>query len=322
MKIQFEVSPSGGSSGPQVGLQILVFVIGVVITLAATYGAYLTGLQALAALCGVVLFLATCFLTAAIRIASQWERVVVLHLGKFARLRGPGYFMVIPILQTTPFRVDLRLVTYDVPRQSSLSKENIPVTVDAIVYYRVDRPEDAVLKVEDYHRATQLGSQAVLRDLIGKSMLDELLSERERLSENMRGTLDTLTDAWGIKVANVELKEVIIAEMLLDAISREPAAEREKRARLKLAEAEKLAASIIYDAAQIYKRDPVALQLRSMNMLYEMCMEGRSTVIFVPTETHLGMPAPIGVYGLTEKLDAVKPRPETPREGPKPQEPA
>jgi regulator of protease activity HflC (stomatin/prohibitin superfamily) len=314
--LSFSNPKTQAALGPQIGVQVLVFVLGLVATIAVSAAIATTGQDTVAGVVLVILFLLTCFVTAGTRVASEWERVLVLSLGKFRAMRGPGLFMIAPILQTTPFRVDLRLVTYDVPKQSSLSKDNIPVTVDAIVYYRVANPADAVLKVEDYHQATQLGSQTVLRDLIGKALLDELLSERERLSEALRTTLDALTDAWGVKVPNVELKEVVIAEGLLDAISREPAAEREKRARLKLAEAEKLAASVIYEAAQIYERDPVALQLRSMNMLYEMCMEGRSTVIFVPTETHLGMPAPVGVYGLTDRLDALKPRPTPPGEPP------
>jgi regulator of protease activity HflC (stomatin/prohibitin superfamily) len=255
---------------------------------------------------GVVAVLLAMFISGGVRVAQQWERILVLRLGKYQRMRGPGFFWVVPIINTTPYTIDLRLVTYDVPKQKSLSKDNIPVTVDAIVYYRVADPEAAVLKVENYRMATQLGAQTILRDLIGKSHLDELLSERERLSQQMKIALDALTTDWGIAVPNVELKEVMISEALEDAISREPAAEREKRARLKLAEAELLAAHTIYEAAQIYEQDPVALQLRSMNMLYEMCMEGKATVVFVPTESHLGMPAPIGVYGITEKLKSLQ----------------
>ena len=241
-------------------------------------------------------------ISSAVRIANEWERVAVLRLGKFVGMKGPGMFCIIPVFETTPFTVDLRVVTYEVPRQKSMSKDNIPVTVDAIVYYKVEDPQAAVLKVQNYHAATQLGAQTILRDLIGKAMLDQLLSEREELAVRLREALDNLTRDWGIKVSNVEMKEVIISEALEDAISREPAAEREKRARLKLAEAEKLAAQTFVDAANIYERDPIALQLRAMNMLYEMCMEGKATMVFVPTETRMGMPAPLGVMGITEKL--------------------
>jgi regulator of protease activity HflC (stomatin/prohibitin superfamily) len=251
----------------------------------------------------VALFvLVASYVAAGLYIAREWERLTVLQLGKFVGMKGPGLVFIWPIWHSVAFTVDIRLVTYDVPKQKSLSTDNIPVTVDAIVYYRVADPKLATLHVENYHKATQLGAQSLLRDLIGKASLDELLSEREKLSQRLRVSLDELTDVWGIKVTDVEIKEVIISEALEDAIAREPAAEREKRARLKLAEAERLSASIIWEAAQTYERDPVALQLRSMNMLYEMCMEGRSTVIFVPTETRMGMPTPLGVYGLTEKI--------------------
>ncbi len=267
-------------------------------------------------LAAVVALLIGIVAASGVKVANQWERIAVLRLGKFQAMRGPGLFWIVPIFDTTPYTVDLRLMTYDVPKQKSLTKDNIPVTVDAIVYYRVDDAEAAVLKVENYRAATQLGAQTILRDLIGKAHLDELLSERERLSERMQKALDELTDEWGIKVPNVEIKEVVISEALEDAIAREPAAEREKRARLRLAEAEKLAAQTILDAAQIYEKDAVALQLRSMNMLYEMCMEGKATVVFVPTESHLGMPAPIGVYGITNKLKSLQSGGEPPESNP------
>ncbi|MCL6450337.1 MAG: slipin family protein [Acetobacteraceae bacterium] len=242
-------------------------------------------------------------LASAIRVVNEWERAAVLRLGKFRRMAGPGLFLVIPILDSVPYIVDLRIVPYNVPSQKTLTRDNVPVTVDAIVYYQVADPQAAVLKIENYRQATQWGAAAVLRDLIGKSTLDEVLSERERLGQTIRATLDGLTGAWGIKVPNVEIRDVFIAEQLEDAIAREPAAEREKRARLKLAEAEKLAAGIITEAADIYARDPVALQLRSMNMLFEMAMEGKNTIIFVPTETRIGLPSPLGVFGLVEKLE-------------------
>jgi regulator of protease activity HflC (stomatin/prohibitin superfamily) len=251
---------------------------------------------------GLVLVVVPLLVAASIRIAAEWERIAVLRLGSFVGMRGPGLFFIVPILETTPARVDLRVRTYDVPRQRSLSKDNVPVTVDAVVYFRVRKPDLAVLRVQDYERATQLGAQSILRDMIGKFTLDQLLGERERLAQEIRKALDEMTNEWGIEVLMVEVREVIVDPQLEVAIAREAAAEREKRARVRLAEAEKLAAQLMLEAAQTYARDPIALQLRSMNMLYEMTLEGKSTVIFVPTETHLAMPMPVGVYGLIEKL--------------------
>ena len=251
----------------------------------------------------VFAFLIALFISAGVRVCDQWNRMAVLRLGNYQGMKGPGFFWIMPIRDATPYVVDLRLVTYDVPKQESLTKDNIPVTVDAIVYYKVADPEAAVLRIEDFNRATQLGAQTLLRDLIGKAHLDALLSEREELSGKLRENLDKMTGDWGIKVQDVELKEVVIGKNLQDAIAREPAAEREKRARLKLAEAELLAAHTIFEAAQIYEKDPVALQLRAMNMLYEMCMEGTTTVVFVPTETRQGMPMPLGVYGIMDGVN-------------------
>ncbi len=242
------------------------------------------------------------FFSASMKVAAEWERMAVLRAGKFSRMGGPGVFFIVPILDTVPYVLDLRVIPYDVPKQKTLTNDNVPVTVDAIVYYRIADPKAAVLKVENYRKATQWGATTILRDVIGKSTLDQLLAEREKLGRDIRQQLDVLTGEWGIEVPNVEIRDVIISEQLEDAIAREPAAEREKRARLKLAEAEKMAAQTILQAAHIYAEDPVALQLRSMNMLYEMCMEGKSTVIFVPTETKTGMPAPVGVFGLVDKM--------------------
>lgn len=241
-------------------------------------------------------------LSLAIKVPAEWERMPVLRFGRFHKMGGPGIFFVIPIIDSVAYVLDLRIIPYEVPSQKTLTNDNVPVTVDAIVYYKIADPQAAVLNVEDYKKATQLGAATALRDLIGKSNLDQLLAERESLAEMIRIHIDTLTSEWGIKVSNVEIRDVSIPEKLEDAIAREAEAEREKRARLKLAEAEKLTAQTICDAAKIYESDPVALQLRSMNMLYEMCLQGQSTVIFIPTETHLGMPSPVGVLGVTDKI--------------------
>ena len=243
------------------------------------------------------------FFASALKVAAEWERMAVLRAGKFSRMAGPGILWLLPIFDTVPYVLDLRIIPYDVPKQKTLTGDNVPVTVDAIVYYRIVDPKAAILNVENYRKATQWGATTILRDIIGKSTLDQILAEREHLGREIREQLDGLTKDWGIQVPNVEIRDVIISEQLEDAIAREPAAEREKRARVKLAEAEKLTAQTIFDAARIYEQDPVALQLRSMNMLYEMCMEGKSTVIFVPTETKTGMPAPVGVFGLLDKLE-------------------
>lgn len=253
-------------------------------------------------LIGALGVVAGLLLAVSFRVASQWHRLAVLRLGRFRGMRGPGVVWVIPFLDSVPYAVDLRIIPYNVPPQKTLTNDNVPVTVDAIVYYQVADPAAAILNVQDYERATQWGAAAVLRDLIGKSTLDQLLSQREQLARSIRANLDELTGQWGVRVPNVEIRDVLIAEQLEDAIAREPAAEREKRARLRLAEAERLAAGIILEAARTYEQDPIALQLRSMNMLYEMAMEGKGTIIFVPTHSASAMPTPVGVYGVVDRL--------------------
>ncbi|MCS3918583.1 SPFH domain-containing protein [Fervidibacter sacchari] len=298
----------------EVGVQFAVWLLLTLLLLIFGFLLYSLGMTGFIGwgIYGLILVAVPLLVAASIRIAAEWERIAVLRLGKFVGMRGPGLFFIIPILETTPARVDLRVRTYDVPRQRSLSKDNVPVTVDAVVYFRVRKPDWAVLRVQDYDRATQLGAQSILRDMIGKFTLDQLLGERERLAQEIRKALDGMTNEWGIEVPMVEVREVIVDPQLEVAIAREAAAEREKRARVRLAEAEKLAAQLMLEAAQTYARDPIALQLRSMNMLYEMTLEGKSTVIFVPTETHLAMPMPVGVYGLIEKLSQLT-KPEEPK---------
>lgn len=242
------------------------------------------------------------FIAWSIKIPAEWERMVVLRVGRFRKIGGPGLFFIIPIIDTVPYCLSLRIFPYDVPKQKTLTNDNVPVTVDAVAYYRVKDPKAAAIKVENYKKATQWAATCILRDIIGKSSLDEVLAQREKLGEAITEKLDIMTNEWGIKVSHMEIRDVIISENLEAAIAREPAAEREKRARLKLAEAEKLAAETFRVAAQTYKKEPMAMKLRTMNMLFEMCVEGRSTVIFVPTETQMGMPTPLGIYGISDKL--------------------
>lgn len=244
-------------------------------------------------------------------ICKEWERHAVFRLGKFHKMVDPGLYFYIPFVDWVYFRIDTRIVTYEVPLQKSLTRDNIPVSVDAIVFYQVKDPQAAILEVDEYHHATQLSARSAIRDMVGKSTLDELLSERVQIGKRIRGTIEEFTNQWGVAVIGVEIKDVIVAHELEDAIAREAAAEREKRARLKLAEAENLAAESMIEASRQYEGHPIGLQLRSMNMLYEMCMEGRSTMVFVPTESSgAGMPSVIGMESfeqLAKKGDGAPP---------------
>lgn len=236
-------------------------------------------------------------------ICDEWNRKVLFTLGRFTRVVGPGIYFYVPLLQVPKRTVDMRIVTYTVPLQKGLTRDNIPVEVDAIVFYKVTNAKHAVLNVDDYQNATQMATRASIRDMVGKSSLDQLLSERDRVGDLIREHIAEFVMQWGVTVVSVEIKDVIVSRELEDAISREAAAEREKRARLILAEAEELAADSMIKAAEKYAQSTTSLQLRSMNMLYEMCMEGKSTMVFVPTSnTGHGMPSLIGVESISNLM--------------------
>jgi regulator of protease activity HflC (stomatin/prohibitin superfamily) len=236
-------------------------------------------------------------------VVREWERHALFFLGRFSRMVEPGLYFYIPLLHRVYSRVDLRIISYNVPSQRGLTRDNIPVEVDAIMYYQVKDPKAAILNVDDYHRATQMSALSAIRDMVGKSNLDDLLSQRDKIGQLLQEHIEGFSTQWGVRVHSVEVKDVIVAKELEEAISREAEAEREKRARVKLAEAEVLAADAILQAAKRYEGNITALQIRSMNMLYEMCMEGEATMVFVPTERTMGgMPSFIGVESIADLL--------------------
>ena len=240
-------------------------------------------------------------------IAKEWEKHAVFFLGKLSRIVGPGFYLKIPFLESVYYKIDTRIITYAAPLQKGLTKDNIPVEVDAIVFYKVRDVMEAMLNVEDYHEATKLRSRSALRDIVGKSTLDQLLSKRDEIGKLLQKNISAFVGIWGIEVLAVEIKDVIVSKDLEDAISREAAAEREKRARIKLSEAEDLSADAFLKAAKQYENNAIALQLRSMNMLYEICLEGKSTMVFVPTENGKnGMPSIIGLESYADLIEKKK----------------
>lgn len=217
-----------------------------------------------------------------IRVIPQWERSPVLRLGKYIGLRGPGLVIVTPFLDQIVKPIDLRIRTVPVAPQQTMTRDNVPVTVDAIIYYKVKDPEKAILNVQDYNAATQYAAQTLLRDIIGKHTFDEILTERSTIAEVIKKNLDTMTENFGVEVTNVEIRDVTIPPNLQDAIARQAEAERERRSRVILAEAEQQAAGKMLEAARMYQDNPLGLQLRWMNILYEVSKEN-STVIIVPS---------------------------------------
>ena len=216
---------------------------------------------------------------ASVRILWEYERGVVFLLGRFWKVKGPGLILVIPILQRI-VRVDLRTMVLDVPTQNVISRDNVSVKVNAVIYYRVIDPERAIIQVEDFNMATSQLAQTTLRSVLGQHELDEMLAERDRLNVDIQAILDKQTDAWGIKVANVEIKHVDLDESMIRAIARQAEAERERRAKVINAEGEFQAAAKMLEAARILAQEPVAIQLRYLHTLTDIATERNSTIAF------------------------------------------
>jgi regulator of protease activity HflC (stomatin/prohibitin superfamily) len=213
------------------------------------------------------------------RILREYERGVIFTLGRYSGTKGPGLIIVIPFVQQM-VRVDLRTIVHDVPSQDVISKDNVSVKVNAVLYYRVVDAEKAVIQVEDYRAATSQLAQTTLRSVLGKHDLDTMLGERDKLNDDLQSILDDNTDIWGIKVANVEIKHVDIDESMVRAIARQAEAERNRRAKIINAQGEQQAAEKLVEAAQIIGQEPAAMQLRYLSSLYDIANEKNSTIVF------------------------------------------
>jgi len=233
---------------------------------------------------GVIVLALLVILPSAIKIVSEYERGVIFRLGRLVGARGPGLFVIIPFIDRM-VKVDLRVVTMDVPSQEVITKDNITVRVNAVVYFRVVDPEASVVKVLDYIRATSQIAQTTLRNVLGQSELDELLMSREKLNQMLQKIIDEHTDPWGIKVSTVEIKEVELAEEMKRSMAAQAEAERERRAKIIHAEGELQASEKLAQAAAIIGREPNAIQLRFLSTLAEIASEKNSTILFpVPME--------------------------------------
>ena len=239
----------------------------------------------------VVLFL---LVINTIKILREYERGVIFTLGRFYRVKGPGIIIVIPIIQQM-VRVDLRTVVMDVPTQDVISYDNVSVKVNAVIYYRVVDPQKAIINVERFMDATSQLAQTTLRSVLGKHELDEMLAERDKLNADIQEILDRQTDAWGIKVANVEIKHVDLDESMIRAIAKQAEAERQRRAKVIHAEGEQQAAEKLVEAAVKLAESPGAMQLRYLQTLMEIGGEQNSTIVFpVPVDTIKSMMADLG----------------------------
>jgi len=226
-----------------------------------------------------VIAIVVLLIISAIRILREYERGVIFLLGRFWKVKGPGFIIVIPLIQQM-VRVDLRTIVMDVPSQDVISRDNVSVHVNAVVYFRVIEPDKAIIQVEDFFEATSQLAQTTLRSVLGQHELDEMLSERERLNIDIQNSLDQQTDAWGIKVSNVEIKHVDLDESMIRAIAKQAEAERTRRAKVIHAEGEMQAAQKLLEAAQILSQQQQALQLRYLQTLTEIAGERSNTIVF------------------------------------------
>jgi len=234
---------------------------------------------------GLGVLLVVVLMFSALRVLREYERAVVFTLGRFWKVKGPGLFLIVPGLQQM-VRVDLRVVTLDVPPQDVITRDNVSVKVSAVLYFRVVDPQKAIIQVEKFLTATSQLAQTTLRAVLGKHELDELLAERERLNLDIQRILDSQTDAWGIKVTNVEIKHVDLNETMVRAIARQAEAERERRAKIIHAEGEKQAAQTLLEAARMLAQQPEAMQLRYLQTLTQVAGDRGSTIVF-PLPMHL-----------------------------------
>lgn len=253
-----------------------------------------------------IVLIVLAILLSGVKVVREWERMPILTLGRYRGLKGPGIIYIIPIISKVPFKISTRLQTVSFKTEQTFTKDNVPVVVDSVMYFQPVDLQKVVLGAENFNMATQLAAQTTLREVIGQVSFDDLLTEREKVGANARAVIDSKTEAWGIKVTAVEIRDVGIPAALQDAMSRNAQAERERRARVTLALAEFEAAQKMVDAANLYANNDRAFQLRWMNIIYELGLQGKNTILLIPSNIPVaGMTTgqsfpPVGVLGIKE----------------------
>ena len=260
----------------------LAFVIVLGAGLACVAARYGTALGPAEVILGACVLAAAIAVSSSIQVADQWDKVVILRLGRFHELKGPGIFFIVPIVDTIPYWIDTRVITTGFKAEKTLTKDTVPVDVDAVLFWKVVDPSKAALGVADYKSAISWASQTALRDVIGKTVLAEMLVGRDKISDLLQKIIDQRTEPWGINVISVEVKDVLIPPALEDAMSMQAQAERERQARVILGDSERQVAEKFAEAAKSYEHNPVALHLRAMNMLYEG-LKDNATIVIVPS---------------------------------------
>jgi regulator of protease activity HflC (stomatin/prohibitin superfamily) len=261
---------------------LLVFVIIFGIGAALAYGRQRAAANSEALGIGVGAFVLALIVSRGIQVADQWEKAVILRLGHFHALKGPGLFFIIPVFDAIPYWIDTRVITTGFKAEKTLTKDTVPVDVDAVLFWKVVDPKKAALDVADYRSAIGWASQTALRDVIGKTVLSDMLEGRDKISSLLQKIIDERTEPWGINVISVEVKDVLIPSALEDAMSMQAQAERERQARVILGDSERQVAEKFAEASKSYVNNPVALHLRAMNMLFEGLKEN-ATIVIVPS---------------------------------------
>jgi len=286
----------------------LIFIIILAIGCGIAYASY-SGPADAAGITGMiaVTFIIAILVASAIKVANQWEKAVVLRLGKFRVIQGPGLFFIIPIIDAIPYWIDIRVITSTFKTEKTLTKDTVPVDVDAVLFWKVIDTQKAALDVADYQSAISWASQTALRDVIGKTMLSDMLEGREKISADLQKIIDERTEPWGINVISVEVKDVLIPSSLEDAMSMQAQAERERQARVILGDSERQVAQKFGEAALTYADNPTALHLRAMNMLYEG-LKQNSTIVIVPSSAieTMQLGGLSGITALTMELEKDK----------------
>jgi regulator of protease activity HflC (stomatin/prohibitin superfamily) len=291
--IMNSTSTSPRSSPISILLFFVVFIFGLIVSAPLIIANIYVGIVWI-----VLVLIIARIVSLAVRAASEWERVVILRLGKYSRTKGPGIFFLIPIVETIAYWIDLRTVSTPIRAEQTLTKDNVPVSVEAILFWKVNNPRDAALQVANYKDSADLAAQTALRDMIGKSELATILSDRETIDLSLQDIISKRVTPWGITVISVELRDVIIPENLQNAMSQKAQAERERDARVILGDSEKIIADSFMEAGKKYADNPTAMHLRAMNMLFEGLKE-KGALIIVPSSAadtmNLG-----GIVGLQE----------------------
>lgn len=278
----------------------VVFIIILAIGLGFDYSMHGISTSIESTIIAIIALIIASYISSSIKIADPWDKAVVLRLGKFHSLKGPGLFFIIPVLDTIPYWIDTRVITTSFKAEKTLTKDTVPVDVDAVLFWKVLDPQKAALEVADYISAISWASQTALRDVIGKTMLSDMLEGRDKISNLLQKIIDERTEPWGINVNSVEVKDVLIPASLENAMSMQAQAERERQARVILGDSERQVAEKFGEAALTYANNPVALHLRAMNMLYEG-LKQNSTIVIVPSSAveTMGLGSMAGLTALT-----------------------